>query len=144
MPQALSKGINGAVASRYVGSESQLAQGEVFAPDGEYENWVWDATGPRPSTAVELLSGKKRPKRRELLLAFKADYALIWLIDDISVEEWKDRILGKTAASRTAAETAKVSQAATLFDKLQTKLTYLRDPARTETEVNALTWTSTP
>lgn len=90
------------------------------------------------------LARLKRVKRSEILLAFKADYALIWMIDDVSVEEWKDRISFKAAANRTAAENAKLTQAAALFDKLQTKLTYLRDPVRTEAEVSALSWTSTP
>lgn len=94
--------------------------------------------------AYDPLIPLRRAKRKELILAFDADYEALWSIDGEVIEAWKDRILFKTAANRTAAENNKLTQAAALFDKLQTKLAYLKDPVRTEVEVNALTWASTP
>lgn len=89
--------------------------------------------------AYDPLPMLKVAKRQELLLAFKAEYAQLWIIDGVAVAEWKDLILGKAAAQRTAAESAKVSQANTLFTQIQTKLADVRN-ATTEAQVQAITW----
>lgn len=90
-------------------------------------------------TGYDNLAFLKRLKRKELLLAFKAEYALLWIIDDVEVTEWKDLILGKAAAQRTTAEAAKVTQANTLFTKIQAKFTDVRN-ATTEAQVQAIVW----
>lgn len=115
--------------------------------NGEYIEWWNTELGQQPSEAqidAQAINVARKLKRKELILAFDTDYEALWSIDGEVIEAWKDRILFKTAANRTVAENNKLTQAAALFDKLQAKLAYLKDPVRTEVEVNALTWASTP
>lgn len=137
------------IERRAVSGQPDLGAGEFYV-EAIPETWVWDSSiaALRPPTVTEM--AKKRgndlvqAKRAELILAFDADYEALWMIDGEVIDAWKDRMLFKAAANRTAAENNKLSQAAALFDKLQTKLIYLRDSVRTEAEINALSWTSTP
>lgn len=121
------------------------AAGQVDNSKVRYENGeliVDDVTQASLDAAVagyDDLPRLKRTKRQELLLAFKADYAAVWLIDGIEVEEQKDAILAKTAANRTANETSLVNQAGTLITKIKTKFTDVNN-ATTEAQVQAIVW----
>lgn len=102
----------------------------------------WLNANPQPSQAdldAQAIPAAKTVKRQELLLAFKADYAAVWLIDGIEVEEQKDSILAKTAAQRTANETSLVNQAGALITKIKTRFADVNN-ATTETQVQAITW----
>lgn len=88
---------------------------------------------------VPSLADIKTEKRKALLFAFKEEYAQIWLIDGIEVEEQKDSILAKTAANRTANETNLVNQAGTLITKIKLKLSDVNN-ATTEAQVQAIVW----
>lgn len=109
--------------------------------NGPYIAW-WSNPNPRPSQVeldAQAVPVARTAKRKELLLAFKADYAAVWRIDGIAVEEQKDSILAKTAANRTANETALVNQAGTLITKIKSKFADVNN-ATTEAQVQAITW----
>lgn len=104
--------------------------------------WNTQKLGPQPSLATlsaNTLEPAKKRKRIQLVLAFDVEYDALWQVAGVEIGAIKDRILFKAAANRTAAENQKVTSAAALIDKIETKLAAVSS-ATTEAEVEAITW----
>lgn len=114
-------------------SKVRYEQGDIVVDD------VTQASLDAAVASYNDLPRLKRAKRQELMLAFKAEYALVWVIDGIEMEEQKDDILSKPAAQRTAAQTALVNQAGALITKIKQKFQDV-NAATTEAQVQAITW----
>lgn len=87
------------------------------------------------------LARLKRSKRQELLIAFKAEWEVLWTLDGIYLPQWIEKIEIKRHRNiaLTANETSKIVAAQDLFDKLETKFADVNN-ATTEAQVQAVVW----
>lgn len=147
MPYVLTNLTDGQVPGgvRAVSSGYVAGPGEVLVSDAAYQSkpgGVWDAATQslRMPNAAEILERTRARKELELHDAANAEF-----LD--SEQVFQGVIVGCLWAHNTAlnaTEQAIFDSMNARYTKLKNKITYVRGAARTQAELDALSWTSTP